>query len=200
MTPKETPAQMTMVHLDKQLVRSVVRQLPSDRTFGTIYRQIKSKYDKSPKDARIYTYESFRLDSKSKLLFFMDDGKDRLYIPDKMIRTVLEIGHDQRAHVGAHRTYEFLKDQIFIKRMWKTVKSYITYCPTCRLAKPSRTLPNGELQPIPAPPRQLHTFYIDFITGFPISKQGHDTVLVITDQLTKWLKAIVGGKDWTAKQ
>lgn len=73
-----------------------------------------------PKDKPITTFESFRLDPKSKLLYFRDsDEGERLCIPDKLWTTFARIAHDDRAHVGGNRTYDFLRRNIFALRLKK---------------------------------------------------------------------------------
>jgi len=110
--------QAISIHMDKQFVATLVRQLPTDRTFGTIYQRMKTAYLRSSRNARISTFESFRFDAKMKLLFFCNpNSTERLCIPNKSVSKVLKIAHDNCAHIGSHRTYDFLKDKIFMKKI-----------------------------------------------------------------------------------
>lgn len=41
---------------------------------------------------------------------------------------------------------------------------------------------------------------MDLVIGFLVFTQGHDAIMVFTDQLIKWVKVIVGNKDWSSKE
>jgi hypothetical protein len=45
--------------------------------------------------------------------------------------------------------------------------------------------PSGKLQPLPIPVWKWDEVGMDFITGLPRTKNGHDSIWVIVDRLTK---------------
>jgi len=107
-------------------------------------------YLRSPRNAHILTFESFRFDAKTKLLFFCNPNSiKRLCIPNKFVLEVLKIAYDNCAYISLHQTYDFLKDKVFMKKMWRITKSYVTSYPIYKMAKPKQAYPNGKLMPIP---------------------------------------------------
>jgi hypothetical protein len=65
-------------------MEAIIREYSRDKNFGKLYRNMVQRLQNSPKAERITTFESFRLDAKTKLLFFhKDGGSEKLYIPDK---------------------------------------------------------------------------------------------------------------------
>src|SRR5271165_6375840 len=101
--------------------------------------------------------------------------------------------------MGIHKTYDFLRAHVFMRNMKKIVENYVTNCPTCIRAKPSRRGPKGLMESVLSPSQSLSVLCLDFITGLPLSTQGHDAVLVITDKFTKFIRILVGKETWSAK-
>ena len=192
--------QSASTFMSNEFIKSTAKLMPTDRTFGKVYRKMKQTYTDSPKDARITTFESFRFDYPTRLLFFRDsDSEERLCIPQKLVAQVLRIGHEDRAHVGTRRTYEYLRRHIFIPRLQKQTAVWVSNCPVCRAAKPSHRGPLGTLMPIKTPLQQMSTICTDFVTSFPQSAQGHNAVATITDPLTKFVSVLVGKDTFSAK-
>jgi len=82
------------------------------------------------------------------------------------------MAHEDRAHVGAKRTYEYLRQHVFMPRLWKKVKAYTATCEKCRKAKPDYDQPLDLIVPTRPPPTQLSTQCIDFITSLPECPEG----------------------------
>jgi hypothetical protein len=138
-------AMTTTIHLHPDISSSIVKHLPGDRYFGKIYRRIMKRIEvtlNNP-DGPTTTLEQFRLDRPTKFLYLHDPAlqRERLCIPYHVRGKVFAVAHDQRAHQGIHQTYEFLRTQIFIPKLKKSLSEYIISCPPCRLAKPSRQRP-----------------------------------------------------------
>ena len=188
---------VTQVHLNKEFTARIVKALPADRLLGKCYRKLRQLYEstKTHYDGPTTTFESFSIDPKSQLMFFHELGveRSRLCLPAACYRTALELAHDMRAHSGIHKTYDFLKHQVFLPRLKRLVTQYVAACPVCRQAKPLRRSHKGLLQPIQAPPIPLATLCLDFVTGLPMSRQGHDAVLIVTDKFTKAVGGLPGG-------
>lgn len=171
--------------------QKIIKALPSDRQFRRIFNSLKETGDKE--------LQNFVLDSSG--LMYLRDGADlRLCIPEACIEDVCKAAHDNRAHVGAKRAYCFLRKTCFFWKMRLSLASYVSACPECRKAKPKRAPPYGDLTPIDVPRVPLSTLCLDFMVALPTSIQGHDAVLFITDKTSKFVRALVGGTDWTAEQ
>jgi hypothetical protein len=109
---------VTQVHLNKDFTARIVKALPADRLLGKCYRKLRQLYEltKTHYDRLTTTFKSFSIDPNSKLMFFHELGveQSRLCLPAACYRTALELAHDMRAHSSIHKTYDFLKHQVFL--------------------------------------------------------------------------------------
>src|ERR1700722_13091269 len=194
---------VTQLHIQNEFVKTIVDNLPTDKSLERFYKRIVERYDNTvnDEDGPTSTLASFRYDPESKLLFFREPQSDteRLCLPLACHQETLQMAHDNRSHVGIHRTYNYLRPQIFIHRLKRLVETYVNNCPICKLAKPSRQPPKGLMQPVLSPSRPLSVLCLDLITGLPLSTQGNDAVFTITDKFTKFVKTLTGREDWTAE-
>ena len=183
------------MHISDELTDSLVEAYKKDRSFRAIYTLLTEKYT-GAKKANVpppVTLHLFRLDPQNGLLYFMDPKGDRLVIPSSQRRRIMEMAHDNRAHPGIQWTYDYLRSFTFFPNMKAFVTNYIkNACPQCALAKPDTNLPYGDLQPIDTPIIPLNVLCLDFIVGLPVSKDGNDAVLLITDKTSKFHKSIIG--------
>ena len=62
---------------------------------------------------------------------------------------------------------------------------YVSKCLTCQQVKPKHQVPIGLLNPLPIPQWKWDNITMDFVLGFPLTQQKHDSVWVIVDRLTK---------------
>jgi hypothetical protein len=62
---------------------------------------------------------------------------------------------------------------------------FIARCDICQKIKAEHQLPAGLLQPLKIPVWKWEEVGMDFITGIPRSKCGHDSIWVVVDRLTK---------------
>ena len=83
--------------------------------------------------------------------------------------------------------------------MAKQLREYIRHCPDCQLRQTPRHQTHGSLQPLLFPPRPFHTISIDFILALPISEEGHDCALSVTDKFSKAITLIPGKIAWGGK-
>ena len=70
--------------------------------------------------------------------------------------------------------------------MQEDVKQYVRACPTCHRTKPT-VQPKPDLRPLPAPDRPMQHITLDWLSGFPMSKRGHNAMLNIVDRFSKWV-------------
>ena len=69
--------------------------------------------------------------------------------------------------------------------MLDDIKQHVTTCETCRSVKPLNQVPAGEAQSLQIPGRRWEIVSVDFITGLPKTKRGHNSIAVFVDRLTK---------------
>ena len=69
--------------------------------------------------------------------------------------------------------------------MKKEIAAYVARCDNCSRVKAVHMKYAGLLQPLPIPGWKWEEISMDFITGLPMIQQGHDSIWVIVDRLTK---------------
>jgi len=65
------------------------------------------------------------------------------------------------------------------------VADYVASCLVCQKAKIEHQRPGGTLEPLDIPQWKWDSISMDFVTHFPRSVRGHDSIWVIIDRLTK---------------
>jgi hypothetical protein len=117
-----------------------------------------------------------------------------------MVKEILQMDHDGMGYPGFERTFHRANSGWYIRKLGKHVRQFIAHCPECKIFQQRRHAPYGSLQPIASPPAPFHTITIDFILGLPVSRQGFDCAMSVTDKFSKRVTVIPGKKTWTAKQ
>ena len=69
--------------------------------------------------------------------------------------------------------------------MKKEIAAYVARCDNCSRVKAIHLKSAGLLQSLPIPSWKWEEISMDFITGLPMTQQGHDSIWVIVDRLTK---------------
>ncbi|GJQ92099.1 retrovirus-related pol polyprotein from transposon TNT 1-94 [Tanacetum coccineum] len=88
-------------------------------------------------------------------------------------------------HPGADKMYHDLRDMYWWPGMKRDIATYVSKCLTCSKVKAEHQRPSGLLQQPEIPEWKWDKITMDFITKLPRSKNGHDTIWVIVDRLTK---------------
>jgi hypothetical protein len=121
------------------------------------------------------------------LLYYTARDASRLYVPEALRDLFLHEAHDSRisGHLGVHKTLERLTRVAYWPNMERSVRFYVRTCDACQRNKPSNQKPPGMLQPLPIPNRNWDSVSMDFITKLPKTLDGHDSILVVVDRLSK---------------
>lgn len=84
-------------------------------------------------------------------------------------------------HFGIGKTTAILQRYFYWPKLRNDVISYIQACTTCVISQPSnRKL--GLYSPLPIPEKPWHSVSMDFMSGLPTTKRGHDCVYVVVDR------------------
>ena len=115
--------------------------------------------------------------------------KGRICVPDiKSIKElILREAHDSAysLHPGSTKMFNDLKQQFWWYGMKREVAEYVALCDTCQRIKAEHQRPTSLLQPLKVLEWKWEEISMDFITGLPLTQQGHDSIWVIVDRLTK---------------
>uniref|UniRef100_A0A2N9F277 Integrase catalytic domain-containing protein n=1 Tax=Fagus sylvatica TaxID=28930 RepID=A0A2N9F277_FAGSY len=88
-------------------------------------------------------------------------------------------------HPGGTKMYRDLKGTFWWNNMKREIAGYVARCLVCQQVKIEHQRPGGLLQPLPIPEWKWEHISMDFVTGFPRTPSGNDSIWVIVDRLTK---------------
>ena len=115
--------------------------------------------------------------------------QNRLCVPDdkELKKNLLYEAHNKvfTMHPGGDKMYQDLKQFYWWKGMKRDVTEYVSKCLTCQQVKAEHQVPTGLFNPLPIPKWKWDNITMDFVSGFPLTQQKHDSVWVIVDRLTK---------------
>ncbi|GJU98821.1 putative reverse transcriptase domain-containing protein [Tanacetum coccineum] len=133
-------------------------------------------------------------------LYFMD----RIWVPlVGGVRTVImDEAHKSKysVHPGADKMYHDLRDMYWWPGMKRDIATYVSKCLTCSKVKAEHQRPSGLLQQPEIPEWKWDKITMDFITKLPRSKNGHDTIWVIVDRLTKSAHFLAIREDYSTER
>ena len=87
-------------------------------------------------------------------------------------------------HFGRDKTFAMLSKNYFWPKMFRDVNSFTNRCSTCRKAK-SKAQSHGLYMPLPIPYQPWEDISMDFVLGFPGTRNGKDSVFVVVDRFSK---------------
>lgn len=118
----------------------------------------------------------------------------KIWVPEGLRQKVIEEAHNPPAasHGGSDKTLELIKRYYFWPSMSSQIREFVSKCSLCKETK----APNITLRPPMGKPqiaeRPFQTMYIDLLGPYPRSKAGNTVILIVLDQLSKfvWLKPL----------
>jgi hypothetical protein len=105
----------------------------------------------------------------------------------KLRQALMHRAHDDlvAGHLGFNKAYERLRQGVTWPEMYSELKAYVRSCDSCQRNKTSNQKPIGQLKPLEILTERFEQVSMDFITTLPVTKENHDTVMVIVEKLTK---------------
>ncbi|GJS35371.1 putative reverse transcriptase domain-containing protein [Tanacetum coccineum] len=88
-------------------------------------------------------------------------------------------------HLGSDKMYQDLKKLYWWPNMKAIIAEYVGKCLTCSRVKAECQKPSDLLVQLEIPMWKWERITMDFITKLPKTSNGHDTIWVIVDRLTK---------------
>jgi len=86
---------------------------------------------------------------------------------------------------GARKCIEILKESYWCPKMKREIAEYVAKYAICQQVKVKHQRPVGELQSLSIPEWKWENITMDFVSGLPKSRKGHNAIWVIVDRLTK---------------
>ena len=114
----------------------------------------------------------------------------RVFIPEPLREEICHLAHDHPSagHFGQAKTYDLVSRYYWWPNQKREVLHYVDTCTICQQMKYSRKRTPGLLQPLPIPESPWTELSMDFITQLPMTKGGHDAIIVFVDRLTKMVR------------
>ena len=134
------------------------------------------------------------------LIFYtnFNDGRERLCIPNTLKKEVFELAHNRQHHRGFHRTYDRIVSSIFIRHLTSHLRTYIDHYPEYKLNQTKRHKPYDNIIPINKPGISFYTIAIDFIVALPLTAEGYNYLLTVTNKFSKRVLLIPGKINYNA--
>ncbi|KAK8784274.1 hypothetical protein V5799_009360 [Amblyomma americanum] len=128
------------------------------------------------------------------------NGKKKLlYVMPKTMRKSLCVKfHDLEGHFGLDRTISKISETYWFPGMRRYVREHIRRCFECLICKVPSGKEKGLLHPIPPGRRPFETIHADHLGLFVRSKKGNKYILVVIDNLTKYVR-LFPSRDTSAK-
>jgi hypothetical protein len=133
---------------------------------------------------------------------FVDKGRICVPADSELKEVIMKEAHETpySIHPGGTKMYQDLKEQFWWHGMKREIALFISKCDICQRVKAEHQRPAGLLQPLQVPEWKWESIGIDFITGFPRSSRGNDSIWVIVDRLTKVVHFIPVKTTYTSGQ
>ncbi|GKV48698.1 hypothetical protein SLEP1_g55501 [Rubroshorea leprosula] len=113
---------------------------------------------------------------------------DRICVPNdsELKEVIMKEAHNTgyTVHPGSTKMYRDLRGTFWWNNMKREIADFVAQCLTCQQVKIEHQRPAGKLQPLPIPEWKWEHITMDFVTGFPATKNGNDSIWVIVDRLT----------------
>ena len=85
-----------------------------------------------------------------------------------------------------------IKPLYFWKGMKREIIEFVASCLECQRGKVEHRYPTGLLHPNEVPEWKWQVISMDFVQGLPMTRNRHNTILVVVDRLTKVAHFILG--------
>ena len=146
---------------------------------------------------------------KDQLIYLKSNDHRVLCIPRILIQgrnareIIISEAHSTLAHLGAYKTLDYLRDNVWWKDMVTDVKAFCETCQTCKMRKPSNQKPYGLLNPLGVPSHPWESVGIEFVGPLPESRNRDgqfDSITVIICLLTGMVHLIPSRINYNASQ
>ena len=150
----------------------------------SILRESQSLRDSVLRDVNSTANRLLRVNSSGFVL-----RESKVVIPDNpdLKRLLITEFHDTpyAGHFGQTKTYEAVSKFFWWASLKADVLHHVSACDLCQRNKARRHRPYGLLQPLEPPEQPFDSVSYDFITKLPLTANGHDSICVFVDRLTK---------------
>ena len=186
---EDNPITSPPLHTTTPIVDFTLEKIKMEQDKDTDIQLIISRIQAKQKMDNFVLYNSilFRLMVKRN-----NDTKSKVtYLPASMINTVLTAFHDHpiSGHFGVQRTLYKIRTRFWWPNMRKSIEHYISSCQQCMKFNIVRSKTPGHLKSFDPPTDVFQVLHMDFWGPVRTSAEGNRYVLVLTDNLSKYVIA-----------
>ena len=160
-----------------------------DATISRIFKRIKETKQKPGGKKNPYTLRQGVLIKVSTL----KDGRTvkRVVVPFALQNWLLRMVHGDQEHLGTTQMTGILNPAFYWPNMHRDIATFTASCLPCQYSRAS-AVKQVETQHRKQPPPQApnHQISIDLITGLPRSSSGHQYILTIVDQFSRFVQCV----------
>ena len=126
---------------------------------------------------------------------------EQLAVPRSCVQDCIRAHHDPAmyGHGGVKKVLEHVLSNFWWPRLRATVEEFCHTCDGCQRVKASTQKPAGLLQPLQIPKDTWESVSMDLITQLPLTKKGHDAIVVFVDRLSKMVHVAPTTNEVTAE-
>ena len=145
-----------------------------------------------------YAVDSWFSDQANLKDLLLDEGlwhkNGKIVVPDSgdMRLKLISDFHDTpyAGHLGINKTNRLVSRYYWWPCMVADITNYVRECHSCQTIKVRQSKPLGLLNPLELSLAPWDTISLDFITQLPLTRKGHDAIMVVVDKLTKMVHII----------
>ncbi len=187
--PQDNPITSPPLHASIPIIDFTLEKIKTEQDNDTDIQLIISRIQDKKKMDNFVLYNNilFRLIVKRK-----NGTKSKVtYLPASMINTVLTAFHDHpmSGHFGVQRTLHKIRTRFWWPNMRKSIEHYISSCQQCTKFNIVRSKTPGHLKSFDPPTDVFQVLHMDFWGPVRTSAEGNRYVLVLTDNLSKYVIA-----------
>ena len=135
-------------------------------------------------------------------LYFYETNRvavaDDIELKMRLIREAHDPPH--AGHFGVLKTYKTLARDFWWPKMQNAVDEYVSSCSSCQRNKSRTQKEAGPVQPLGVPEYNWQEMTMDFITQLPMTRKGHDAIVVFVDRMSKMVDFAPCKSSVTAEQ
>jgi len=163
---------ISTVEFDSTILKDVRNSYKEDCLFGPVIQ--------NPERYPLFQFQEGLLFFEGRLCIPTNDCASR----EKLLRA----HHDDAGnHFAIDKTRKSITMDYYWPGVQRDVELYVKSCTSCARNKSSMQAPAGFLHPMPIPKDCFTEMALDFV-GTLVPSKGFDTILVMTDQLTNYVK------------
>ncbi|KAL4096411.1 hypothetical protein QTP88_021373 [Uroleucon formosanum] len=121
------------------------------------------------------------------VLYRLHEGRALLVVPESMRKGVVIGAHDYGGHHAVERTIAIITRDYWFAGLRRYVRQHVHMCLDCLIHKRPAGKKPGLLHPIPAGRRPFQVIHVDHLGPFETSTKSNKYLLVVADNLTKYI-------------